>query len=1029
MKLNLSLLGLILTATIAFGQQAKYPGFSAAKFQGIKTEDGNLFYTTYRGEAQVDTPYNYVIQVFNSELQRVSNLRVPTAWNSEIVDVEGHNGGLLFYVQSKSDAKIFHFNDQGKKEWQKTIELDKNKYTNAEMRSLGKAGFIIVRPNKEDKNGFKVTLYDNQLNEKWSQGDYPEKGRIDYRKVQVAGNKIGILAEFTGSIFSGDKEERLYVLSAEDGSIKYQHVLGTADNNQNPEDFILNADGSAFALGYIYDSDKVPDELFYSAINPAGEARYFQKFPVQNDIGPKIASKRAEENFNLPEDRFPIIAIHKILKTADGYKVVGEKYNYEEVEMPVPENGVKVGASQKGKLMVQDYLVLDISNTGKLSAVKNISKPHKLVNTVGPAIQHELFAHESLEEYDLYSYRHMAKMDGAPTIVSLNWHRNTPYIGFTSLDASHENILNRVYLDKKVSEEHRANEVTEATLNVAESINEIWTTHYGVLSYHKPGKMLFYEYEGGEVSMEVMDMKAKMPEPENGELNLTGIPAQEFEGLMAIEGKGYYTFYLSEKSEGERKLYVYHRLDKGLNTTGRSVLSVPERARFSGNVNNGRGQTIVFQDAGERAWYFYSLDSSGVLISENSISLSETANQVPTGNLLLEPASDGFTMIQPYADTAREINGYQVIRLDNDMNTRWSYAHEAQKNEAIQLNSTAAGNGIIAIIHNQYRYLSGDNVQNQLLALDDKNGNLLFKQGLQKGENAGFPQFVKVTDDKSIVTSGMYFKDKRFSDVNSEGLFLLKVNAKGEETFYTETPWEKVEEAIKKGTDTEFLLSGKTKVLIQNMIVAEGGGIKVVGELYRKSLGTTGIGFLLGDDLNDRAFSIFDFTIFDYDKSGKLTKMYRMPKEEQNIEVPGNTGYQRGLALSLMMRKYNMFSYLKTLDKAGEQNLIFTNTVNREKHVYSTPITASANGEYPKAPATYPIPKKAPDQMNNLEEISNKLDSFGEALDEKLTGTDQTFTTFKDPHNGFAVAVPYEVLTYYYDKNLRRLLIKLEEIN
>lgn len=186
---------------------------------------------------------------------------------------------------------------------------------------------------------------------------------------------------------------------------------------------------------------------------------------------------------------------------------------------------------------------------------------------------------------------------------------------------------------------------------------------------------------------------------------------------------------------------------------------------------------------------------------------------------------------------------------------------------------------------------------------------------------------------------------------------------------------------------------------------------------------------MLGDNLNDRAFSIYDFVVFDYGKSGQMSRMFRIPKEEQNIELPGSIGHQRGLSLSLMMRRYNMFSYLKTMQQQGQPELVFTNTVDRKKRVYHTAVSASANGSYPSAPAEYTFPEKAPDQMNSLERLESKLDNFGNKLEKAVTGTDQSFTTFRDPYKGFAVAVPDEVLVYFYDVQTGNLNLRLEQMN
>jgi len=176
--------------------------------------------------------------------------------------------------------------------------------------------------------------------------------------------------------------------------------------------------------------------------------------------------------------------------------------------------------------------------------------------------------------------------------------------------------------------------------------------------------------------------------------------------------------------------------------------------------------------------------------------------------------------------------------------------------------------------------------------------------------------------------------------------------------------------------------------------------------------------------LQDKSFSIYDFVVFNFDGKGNLTNSYRIPKKEQNIELSGAIASQKGVSLSLLMRRYNMFSYLKTVQMDGKPYILFTNTVNNQQLIYRAALEKPETDKFPEAPAEYIFPKDE-QALTKFEMMSNKILDFGAKLDKTLTGTDQKFTTFRDPSFGHAVSDPNNVLVYFYDKEIKTLYIRV----
>ena len=1010
----------------SFSQTQTFNDIPRHSFEGIKTFDGKLFYATHYGAPLKDNPYNYVIQIFNSELKRVTREVIPVKYLGSIADIAPHNGGLICYIQSGKEGLVYYFDATGKLLWKKTITLDKSKFHSVKMVSLGNDGFVIVRPDELKKDGFRVTRYDNNLNEKWTKAYFPEKGSIDFSMVRVNTNKIGVLAKFMQSVFSTKFEERLYMFSGDDGSLLYEKVIMTELGNGKPKELSIGPDGSAFVIGYSFDPAKsfgeVVTHLFYQKLDVSGNVVYDKKLTLEGDLKDKLISEMARNAFGF--NTTPLVHFEDISYSDKGIRVLGEAYRY--IKTPVAATpGAATQISQPGKLYVMDYVVLEINDKGALVQTQLIAKPYKRIDAEGHTLGAEYSADEYFAPFGLFSYRFLTEKNGKPELVSHNWNRNTPYFGFTALDVNHENILNRIYLERSVAQ-GEAGQFSAFLFKKEGMQAPLQTYQYDILPYYQPGKLVHYDYSNEELTMQVMNIEVKNPEPKGNEVALPGIPGSQFRGIMPVDGQGYYTFYYGEPSHNKTNLYIYHRLDEQLNTLGRSVLSVPASAVFAGNVANGKSQVMVFHDYYARTWFFYELDEKGSLVSENSVSLDKEAKEIPTGNLQLGTAQEGYYLLQTYWDDVKKANGILVIRISKGNQVRWTWSYLADKDEALQLVASQSNAGLFAILHTQRPMAGWNKFLNRITVLDDNTGKPLYERDLYDGQDSGFPEYVMIAPDKSLVTSGMYFKGNKFDAQNSDGIFFLKLKPDGTNATYLKTLWKDVEGALKVAGGSDFLVSGKVKVLIQDMVMMPDGSFRVIGELYKKSVGTTGLGFLMGEDLGDRAFSIYDFIVFDY-SLGKLASVYRIPKAEQNIELPGGIGQQKGLSLSLMMRNYNMFSYLKTLQTGGQPTIAYTNTIDRNKYVFTAPVAQQATAKHPQAPAQYIIPK-SPDDMNKLDRINTKLENLGYKLDKAVTGTDQTFTYFNDPYRGFAMAYTGKVLVYVYDPDARTLFLRLEPL-
>lgn len=1008
-----------------FSQTAEFTDLSRYEFTGVKTEDGKLFYTTYSAGQADGSNYNIAIHIFDTSLNRITHELIPVKYFHGVSEVIEHNGGLIFYLASGREGIMLYYDQTGKKQWQETLDVGKMSNNEVKLSSLGSRGFVLVQPSSEKRrDGFIATAFDNTNQPLWTYSDFPERGNIGFSSVQTAGDFVLITGGYNRGAFSSEFDQRFYLLSATDGSLKTQQFVAGTDDNGHAVDWMLNEDGSTFVVGYMYDKDQgyrmAAEKLFYASYSADGKENFKYNFDLKEDLETYLVTDRTRNMANLSGS--PLVHFHKIEKTEAGYRILGELYQYQLKPAPPAGSGGTAGA-RDGTLYIMDYVVINIQENGRFQNIQRIGKPYKRIDAEGHLVTQAVRSGSYFNDFNLFGYRWMQEIEGEQSIISINWRNQKPYIGQSSMTAGYEDILKRNYLERDLP--LKTSGQVSTFHFIKSGMQEPHETYqFNILPYKGENRYLSYEMDMGVLRMEVMDLEYDAPKPSNNNLAIHEISERDFNGVHEIEGRGYYTLYFSEKAEDNQNLFVYHRLDKQLQTTGRDVISVPATAQFVGTVSKENDEVLVFRDRNAKSWYFYLLDSFGKLVSSHLLALDESADQSPTGNLLLEKASDGFYLIQTFYDRTLMQNGFSVIRINPQMEVRWNIVVNIESKETMQLLATDAIAGKFAIIHAVHPGGQNKKFQTHLTVFDDASGNIMYTSEISDAEIAGLPESVSIMDNGNVVHSGMYFKGGIVKERNSAGKYLSVYDEQGSRVFFTATDWKSIEDKIKATIESDFLVSGKMKVLLQDVIPMNDGSYKVIGELYRKSLGTTTIGFLMGDNLDSRAFSIYDFIVFHYDQAGKLQSVYTIPKVSQNIELPASIAHQKGIALSMLMRRYGMFSYQKMALTDDQHHIVFTNTENRAKFVYSVPLEESDAYQIKKASADFTT-EKAVESVGRLQAISERLDRLGESIDQAISGTDQVFK-FGDRYQGKAIAFTDDVLVYLYDLETGILHLQLK---
>lgn len=1012
-------MGMMLLLGAAQSQIKMHSDVPSFSFEGMKTFDGKLFYLVYYGQPLKDIPYNYVIQMYDKDLNRLNSEVIPVKYLGSVESIIEHKGGLMVFVKSGKEGKLIAYNSMGKKEFTKDFLMEKSDYNTVGMVSLGESGFAITRPDKEKKDGFRITVYNPVGEELWTKSYFPEKGSIDWKGIQSAGDYLMVHTQYTKSAFSTVYEDKLYLFNAKDGALLSEQLVTTDVEGGLVKQVKLNADGSTFSVGSLIAKNQQQKlettAVFYRSFDVSGKLLFEGKLAYADLMARGFVSDLVKKQIALPTH----LKYHLVRQKEYGYEIIAEQYVWDQLPAPPAQPGAPPALASPGFVYILDYAVFNIGKDGKLLDMKMIGKPHKMLQLDGFNVSDAVKADDLFTSLNLFAFSHVTSATNE--LVELNWSNNVPYVGFNSIVEGHESVLNRLYLSKVITDRPLRSDMS--SLYVKKEGLEIPKLFYtsGLLPFEGSSKALYYEMVSGKgLLLKVMDLKAELPVVMDNQAIVSGIGVNDLVTLNPIDNQGYFLFYKAEPAENGVFLYIYHQLDLNLNTVNRTILKIPTDARYVGDLQVKDGHILAFKDGNKHQWVFTLLDKSGKAVDQN-IQPDEPGKDIyESGFAVLGTAPDGFYATTPIYIPNLNAHGYRITRFNDLRKLQWTGNYMAGKSESIELIGSDVNSGVFALIHSKRPKVYSNQIVNEVILIDDKTGTLISETNLFDGEDTPFPQAIRVAGG-DVICSGMFFKGSKFDNKNSDGFFYLRLSSKGQKTAYTKSLWKDAETLLKVEAGSDFLVSGKVQVFIQDMLVDAAGNCKLVGELYKKSVGTTGVGFLMGDDTGDRAFSVYDFIIFDY-QANKLNSIYRIPKTEQNVLVEGSTGHIQGLSLSYLMKQYRVFSYLKSIRNQTSDLLVYKNVVSGAEYVYASTVSATMPGTI-KSNVQPPVIKQPeqeiPGALGNLsakmDEINQKLQNAGNKLQFAMTGTDQVLSYSFDPSKGYLVASGNSALVYYFN--------------
>lgn len=468
------------------------------------------------------------------------------------------------------------------------------------------------------------------------------------------------------------------------------------------------------------------------------------------------------------------------------------------------------------------------------------------------------------------------------------------------------------------------------------------------------------------------------PDAERDETVVEGIYKEGFRGLKSIinpetqECVGHFVYYKSD--EGLKIIFFNTDLEK------KNEVSLPNtnEGRVGSAVFNGSDLGVIVYDT-PGTFRLYSVSLDGNIVAEKVYTYSHEFGCVE----IFPSASDAgyFLLAQVVGDG---VTGYQVVKLTSALETVWDQKKYPEDGYLIA-DAAISLEGKLLVIHRgskKVNFEGSAKVKPDLVCFDETDGNLLFSSPLYDKDFLALPNQLLIDSDGNLIVVGEYYEGQRVKESNSDGIFLKKLSAAGDELLYNRVSWK---DGIQKQlAKTKVKLTGKNKVYLHHLTTTDDGGYQVVAETFSTSAGrkllSTGLALMggdaetvsqginlstylaahatgryLGEPTSDEApvtISAQDFLVLHFSKEGELEEVSKIEKEYTKIYVYHPYMYLGGLKLARMINEYGFMDYAFTvkLPESNQHVLISNCAYASDKHFGITTIKKDEEKKVRKIP-------------------------------------------------------------------------------
>lgn len=497
------------------------------------------------------------------------------------------------------------------------------------------------------------------------------------------------------------------------------------------------------------------------------------------------------------------------------------------------------------------------------------------------------------------------------------------------------------------------------------------------------------------------------------DISIENIRKKEFRGVKAIinqetkKAEGYYTFYVNEKSTKGKLNFTIAIFDVDLNLIKQTPIEMDKKSVLQSSTFNGKDFLFVFNGVsltgfGKKSISYVTIDKQGNIIKTRGVELKGVKGLTEKEAVVYSASNGNFYIVRPVKERRY---GYKIECVDRELNTKWEQIVMPSKGIATIQAIQSTGNKLLVVEMLKPSLLS-KKAELNLRSLAEKDGKELFFYPLYDGKSTLAPSSFMVSDKGEVVLSGMYFDGAKVKNLNSNGIFFLKLDKDGKELVKSLADWDNGLQKHLRTTKKNIAIGSKPKVLFHEIVVAEDGTYQVIGETFRTTYqlvaipgAKRSIGAPTSNDNSSIGFRVEDFIIFNFNDKGEIVNLNKIEKDHTKYTVYSPYCHLGGLRLAGYMQASGYFDFAFTTKKenSDQEVIIASNMANKKPYIGIVSIDKGEASEL-----------KRIDVENKLTRKSNlREDSFV----------------------GVVKSKPGHICIYYYDPKAKTINIALEPID
>lgn len=354
------------------------------------------------------------------------------------------------------------------------------------------------------------------------------------------------------------------------------------------------------------------------------------------------------------------------------------------------------------------------------------------------------------------------------------------------------------------------------------------------------------------------------------------IPDVNHRALPGINSLGerpmYYTYYYANQQRHDKNKVqvVVETFNDTLGVVNRVTLEIDKTADVAAVAFNDRYTFLTLVDPTRKSRTYMLVDREGEVVKKQSEDNIKEALLPENYPIAYTATPEEFTVVIP---ASTQTGGFTIKALDDELKEKWAKNFAPKAGTAKVEQMMVQGPMLIVLQKELTGVAPEDKTIYTIQAVEMTSGIPMFYTSLTDSFNSLFYPTFMTTDMGRVNVGGVYYKDGKFGDRNSDGIFYSVIGGGGDIQAQGEIPWDSIA-ATAKGKEVVSLASGKSIFLPRGIVSLPPEQSVIIAETVIPSINSTTQSSVLKSG---------DLTMMLIGREGKLEKVSTLKTAPQEI--------------------------------------------------------------------------------------------------------------------------------------------------